>query len=189
MFRSGKILTYLEQYILAAKGTYKLTPIVTFRILAGVMVASLLLPLPWFTLSDSGESIAGTRLLSYLVSGPSSGFIFSIMPVPVLLLFITTISITVLSLMTLADSVLNNAGNARTLSVLNIIAILVLLYAAVAIADPTRHAVVIGTLILPKWGLWLTFLSVVGVLLLSIRWTNFPDRPLRHLPSNSDRNL
>lgn len=166
MLSDRKLLSYFKQYLPTANGRYTLTNIAASRIVAGIMVASLLLPFPWFTLSDSGKSIAGTRLLGYAFDGFSFTFLFSISPVHTLLLFSLPMAITILALMTLADAILNDARNARTISVLNIIAILMLMYAATIAADPARHSVIGGVLILPKWGLWLTFLLAVGLVML-----------------------
>ena len=74
--------------------------------------------------------------------------------------------------MTLADSIMNKAVNVRGLSVLNIIAMLLLMYVAALIADPTQHAVFGGLFVLPKWGLWFLFLLAVALVLLSVKWTN-----------------
>ena len=167
MFPYGKLIFYIKQHFPTADWQYTLTPIAATRIVAGIMVVSLLLPLPWFTLSGSSESVAGTRLLSYAFDGFTVSFLFSISPAHTALLFTMPFAITVLSLMTLSDAILSRAANTTQLSVLNIIAMLLLMYAATVAADLERHVVGWGVIVLPKWGLWLTFLLAVGLVTLS----------------------
>ncbi len=173
MFRDGKLSFDIKQFFPTNGRQYTFTPVAASRAVSVIMVVGLMLPLPWFTLADGGQSIAGTRLLSYALDGFSSlSYIFSVSPVNAFLFFSLPIVIAVLSLMTLADSIMNKAVNVRGLSVLNIIAMLLLMYVAALIADPTQHAVFGGLFVLPKWGLWFLFLLAVALVLLSVKWTN-----------------
>ena len=173
MFRDGKLSFDIKQFFPTNGRQYTFTPVAASRAVSVIMVVGLMLPLPWFTLADGGQSIAGTRLLSYALDGFSSlSYIFSVSPVNAFLFFSLPIVIAVLSLMTLADSIMNKAVNVRGLSVLNIIAMLLLMYVAALIADPTQHAVLGGLFVLPKWGLWFLFLLAVALVLLSVKWTN-----------------
>ena len=142
MFRDGKLSFDIKQFFPTNGRQYTFTPVAASRAVSVIMVVGLMLPLPWFTLADGGQSIAGTRLLSYALDGFSSlSYIFSVSPVNAFLFFSLPIVIAVLSLMTLADSIMNKAVNVRGLSVLNIIAMLLLMYVAALIADPTQHAI------------------------------------------------
>lgn len=170
MLRDGKLISYIKQYF-PNDWQYRPTHIAVTRMLAVVMVVGLLLPLPWLTLSGSSESIAGTRLISYAFDGFTVSFLFSISPLHTILLFTMPFVITVLSLATLLDALLSRAVNTTRISALNIIAMFILMYAATVAVEPGQHVVGWGAIVLPKWGLWLTFLLAVGLVVLSIART------------------
>ena len=146
------------------------------------MVVSLLLPFPWFALEDIGGAIAGTRLPSYAFDGFYMSFLLSISPIHTFLFFGMPIVIALLTFGTVADTVLNRAENVTKLCLFNLIAMLILMYAAIVAADPTRHTIIGGIIVLPKWGMWLTFLSAVGIIFLSARWLDIaPTKALASL--------
>ena len=156
----------LKRLLPASAEQVTITSIVAGRAVAAVLVVSLLLPLPWFSLSDGGESVAGTRLLSLALDGFSLPYLLSVSPLLALLFFSLPFLIAVLSLMTLADAIINKGINVRRISALNVIAMLALMYAATVAADPTKHVVSGGYFVLPKWGLWITL--SMGVVLASL---------------------
>lgn len=165
-FDAKRTLLYLVDSLRSK--TRSITPVAATKILSCVIALAFLLPLPWFRLEDAEKSVAGTRLLSYAFDDIYISYLLSLAPAHTILFFALPIAITLLSFMTLLDAFMNNARNAQRLSLCNIIAMLILMYAAIAVADQARHATLGGIIILPKWGLWLILLSTIGIITLSI---------------------
>ena len=170
MFSGHKLPFVIKRYLPSTTEGYSLSPITATRIVTVFMVVSLLLPFPWFALEDIGGSIAGTRLLSYALDGFYMSFLLSISPIHTFLFFGLPIVVALLTFGTLADTVLNRAENVTKLCLFNLIAMLILMYAAIVAVDTTQHTIIGGIIVLPKWGLWLTFLSAIGIIVLSTRW-------------------
>ncbi len=154
------------EHVMAAGRTRDAAILLAMRVIAAFMFVIILLPSPWFLLTASGSPIAGSRILSYALDESFRSLLFFLSPANAFLIFTMPVVITLLSTITLLDVFMNRAKNAAWLSVCNIIATIILLYAAKLVIAPTRHALG-GMIALPSWGLWLILLSAVALVILS----------------------
>ena len=171
MFSRLKLPPDTLRKLLASGSQLGLSTITASRLVAILLVVSLILPLPWFMLQDTQEATAGTRVLSYVFDNVSASYMFANAPLHTLIFFTLPFAITILSFASLIATFVGNDRSVRNISAINVVALVAMGLAAAKIVEPNQHFIApILTdfpIVLPKWGMWLTFLAAVGLLLLS----------------------
>ena len=171
MFSRLKVPSDTFQKLLTPVSQRGLSTITASRLMALLLVLSLILPLPWVRLQDTQEATAGTRVLSYVFDNVSASYMFANAPLHTLIFFTLPFAVSTLSFASLIATFIGNDRSVRNISAINVVALLAMGLAAAKIVEPNQHFIVpILTdlpIVLPKWGMWLTFLAAVGLLLLS----------------------
>ena len=171
MFSRMKVPSDTFQKLLTTVSQRGLSIITASRLVALLLVVSLILPLPWFRLQDTQEATAGTRVLSYVFDNVSASYMFANAPLHTLIFFSLPFAVTALSFAILVATFVADDRSVRNFSALNVAALVAMGLAAAKTVEPAQHIIVTlltdFSIVLPKWGMWLTFLTAVGLLLMS----------------------